>query len=144
MNRPWVTIYCLPNIRRPWVLVFEPHPWGCGPLRVKESSAVLIWQRATTVYETRWLDGCKTYMGFTFDTESRLLEYEDGQHEHAVAISDAIAFRRKEVDAVLAKVAKKQAVKAAEERKRTRLRMVNDAAKAAEDEGDDDPDDSDV
>ena len=34
-----VAIYCLPNIRRPWVLVYEPHPWGHGALRVAEEKA---------------------------------------------------------------------------------------------------------
>lgn len=85
-----------------WVLVFEPHPWGRGALRVKESAAVLVFLRMATVYELRWLDGSNTHWCFTFDTQERLLEYEDGQHEHVAEVRDAIRRKRVRVDAVLA------------------------------------------
>jgi hypothetical protein len=116
-----VSIYCLPNIRHVWVVAFEPHPWGCGALRVKESSALLMFERVPSVYELAFLKDCKTYMCFTFADEERLIDYEDGQHEAAAELREMIRLRRKEVDAILAKSKRKQSDKERRERKRTRI-----------------------
>jgi hypothetical protein len=118
MNVTRISIYCLPNIRAPWVLVYEPHPWNHGALRVKESSAVLVFERLPTKYEEAWLADAVTYFCRTFQTLAELLDYEDGQHEHVDDVKAAVEIRQAEVNAVLAKVQAKQAKKRAEERKR--------------------------
>lgn len=119
-----VTIYCLPNIRHPWVLAFDPHPWGCGALRVKESSALIVFERFTTTHEDRYLEGRRTYMAITFADEAALLAYEDGQHEYVNDVADAITIRRVKINAIYAKVASKQAAKKAKTRRRIRLSVV--------------------
>lgn len=113
-----INIYCLPNIRSPWVVVYEPHPWGHGALRVKESSAVLVYTRMPSRFEEAWLADSNCHMCRTFDTPGQVLNYEDGQHEHAADVADAMRRLKPEIDAVIARVARKRAEKRAKERKR--------------------------
>jgi hypothetical protein len=118
VNCSHVSIYCLPNIRAPWVIVYEPHPWGCGALRVKEESALLVFQRPVSRYEIEWLKDAICYQCITFKTLEKLIEFEDGQHENAAEVLAATELYRNEVSRILAKVKKKQDAKKAKERKR--------------------------
>lgn len=129
-----VTIYCLPNIRSPWVLVFEPHPWGHGALRVREDSAVMIYQRPATVYELAFTADCVRHVCLTFATAEGLLDYEDGQHDDAAGVRQMIELRRDRVTAVLAEVERKRSDKRARERRRS-------IPLAGSREPDDDPED---
>lgn len=117
-----ISIYCLPNIRAPWVLVYEPHPWGHGALRVKESSALLVFERLPTKFEEKWLKGSVTYMCRTFVEVDALYEYEDGQHEHVEDVKEAVHRHRERVQEILALVQLKQEKKRAEQRSRSRGR----------------------
>jgi hypothetical protein len=119
VNITSISIYCLPNIRAPWVVVYEPHPWGHGALRVKEDSALLIYRRVPTRYEREWMADAVTYFCRTFRTLKALLDYEDGQHEQVAEVREAVEFRRERVAAILAEVEKKRAAKRAEERRRS-------------------------
>lgn len=118
MKVSFVSIYCLPNIRHPWVVVYEPHPWGCGALRVKESSAILIMQRMPSRMETEWMNSRNCYTCVTFAKVDRLIEWEDGQHEMVSDLIEAIEIRRKSIDLVLAATLRKQA----EKRRKIRMR----------------------
>lgn len=118
MTLSHVSIYCLPNIRAPWVVVYEPHPWGHGALRVKEENALLVYVRPATKYEQDFMADSKTHVCQTFRTLAGLLDYEDGQHEHVAHVREAINAVRGRVDEVLALVEKKRAAKRAELRRR--------------------------
>jgi hypothetical protein len=98
--------------------VYEPHPWGCGALRVKEESALLVFQRPVSRYEIEWLKDAICYQCITFKTLEKLIEFEDGQHENAAEVLAATELYRNEVSRILAKVKKKQDAKKAKERKR--------------------------
>ena len=118
-----VSIYCLPNIRKPWVLVFEPHPWGRGALRVAEESAVLILMRQPMPGELKFLDGSVVHYCFTFETEARLIEYERDIGGGEDPITTALELTRTSINRVLDEVRGKQEQKRKRERRRVASRV---------------------
>lgn len=115
-----IAYFCLPNIRCPFVAVYEPHPWDHGALRVKEESAVLLHRRSATTAESRFVASDVRHLCITFATEAAMIAYESGQVDPADLVESCGHCRRR-IDEVLARVAKRRTAKAKRERAKRRM-----------------------